>query len=54
MNYTNSEYFDRIVTAIISCINGVSVPIELFEYVGCFTSREDVPKGRKGIRYFSA
>ena len=53
MNYSNSDLFDSITTAIISCINGVSVPIELFEYAGCFSSREDVPKGRKGIYVFT-
>lgn len=44
---------DSIADAIIANLNGQTVPIPHFEYIGVFDSRDNVPVGRKGIYIFT-
>ena len=45
---------EEMADAIIQTIHGEIVAIPSFEYIGTFLTRDDVPRGRKGLYVFAA
>ena len=50
----NQKELISIRDSIITNLDGNKEPINCFEYIGAFNSRECIPKGRQGIYIFKA